>query len=1214
MSTKPDFVHLHLHSQYSLLEGAILVDQLAELLIAKSMTACALTDHGNLFGAIEFYKALRARKLKPILGQGFLMGAESLEKKPAPLQRSQSSVVDQGQNTLENGLDSSSKNQPSLDLTLSSHFSNFSGFPINLLCLDQAGYQNLIQLSSLAYAYGDDRRKSFLPFSLLETYHAGLILTLPGKKSALAAVLKEQGPKAAAELLTRYQEVFQGRVYLEIIPEQGKAKTPINEALLAFAAENNLEAFASNDSFYAEKQDAYAHYLLTLIGKQQTIQNADPFRDQELYVKDYAEMERSFQGLPPSLLSLPSQIAANCEIDLEWKCYYLPKIEKQGKEESDFFHEEVAEGFAKKFALQAEIHDWDEPTTAAKRQEYEERLLFEQKVIESMGYRGYFLIVADFIQWAKQNGVYVGPGRGSGAGSLVAYSLDITDINPIEYGLLFERFLNPERVSLPDFDIDFDTDGRERVIDYVRQKYGSDHVSQISTLGTLQARAAIRGVGRALALQYRDVDRLAKLIPNELNITLDKAIEKSEPLQQAWLSGSDEEKAILHNAKKLEGLSSNLSTHAAGVVIMSTPITNILPVCLNTEHTSWQTQYSMEGIESQGAIKFDFLGLTTLSILKESVELIERQQGKKVSLNSLPLEDPAVYKSLSGGLTTGVFQLESRGMKRFIKRFRPKRFEDLIALLAVFRPGPLQAKMDKTFVDRKDGREKVEYQHPLLEEILHSTYGVIIYQEQIMLIAQRLGGYSLGKADLLRRAIGKKKAKELLEQEEEFVKGVQASGASEAVAKDLFSKINEFANYGFNKSHAAAYGLISYQTAYLKHYYPLEFFTALLRYNTGNYKQIFSILVEWKKLQKPFYPPDVQKSLTHFSIEGKGIRYGLLDVKNVGKHTVEHLLELRNEKQGFASLQDFYASLDPKMISSRCLESLIEVGAFDCLEPDRQSHLANLESIMRELQEKKRKLDKNQLSIFDGGYSEDKPFSLLLKQAEYSTEQDQQVFLKEFELLGFPCLQTCLDDLQKDSASLRQTLRLKTLSDIQQEMLHQEEQQEKKRSYASAEHWSLARILLVDVRMIEGRFSGNLLLEDKDQVLEFFLEHDLIVEKKHLLTQGACVLVKLQQKGQQFRLQDVKDWQSLKENHATQLDLLLPAIEQEQLVALKKIVERHQGKAKLSLIFRLKESNSQARVVTDEKITIKPSLKFFLELKQQRIDFLTRFIYQELPL
>ena len=928
--TRP-FVHLHLHTQYSLLDGAIRVAALPDALQERGFGSCAITDLGNMFGAVEFYYTLKKAGLKPIIGMEAYVADGSRHDRRGP-----------------------------------------DADHLVLLCRDQEGYRNLIRLTSLSYREGKYSGVPRMDRELLERYNGGLIALSAGLDGMVSRHLTSGDSGTARETARWLGQVFDGRFYLEIQHHDSEEEKNTNAALIEIAAELGLPLVGTNDCHYLNPDEAYSHWLLQLMGRQRKItdEKLEPFRDMNLWLKSPDEMAESLADYPPEIYDNAARIAEACELSLDNSKFYLPRIDvPKPHDEASWLKKQAREGLQRRLEVLQKSCGIGEREREAFVKPYDERLEYELGVILEMQYAGYFLIVSDFINWAKDHGVRVGPGRGSGAGSLVAYALRITDLDPIGHGLLFERFLNPERVSLPDFDIDFDVAGRDRVIDYVRERYGADRVAQISTFGTLGAKAALRGVARVLDFPYSEADKIAKLIPDRLGITIEKALKAEPELARLEREGSERERELIRHGKALEGLNHTLSTHAAGVIIMDTDIQEVIPLCTPAKGDGLQSQYTMTWAEKQGAVKFDFLGLLNLTTIGEALRLINgrRAAGDRLDIDTIPLDDEKTFQMLGQGEVTGVFQLESGGMRRLVMDMKPSRFEDIVAILALYRPGPLGSGMVTEFVECKKGLRSPSYPHPLLEPVLKETYGVMVYQEQVIKAVQVLAGFSLGQADILRRAIGKKIPAEMAKQREMFVLGCADRNIERDKANEIFDLIDYFSGYGFNKSHSAAYGLIAYQTAYLKAHYPVEYMAALLSSDMDNTDKVVNFIAECRAMGVPVLPPDINASSLDFTIDDGAVRFGLNAVKNVGANAVKVILLARDGQPDgrFADLTAFIKSVDLHQVNKRVMEALIKCGAFDSVVANRAGMLAGLDEMMAMgLQFRNSQVD-GQESLFD---------------------------------------------------------------------------------------------------------------------------------------------------------------------------------------------------------------------------------------------------------
>ncbi len=904
--TKPTFIHLHVHSAYSLLEGALPVKALAKLAAADGQPALAITDRNNLFGALEFSEALAAEGVQPILGCTLTVAFPlAADESPRP-----------GTRAAHHG-------------------------SIVLLSKDAAGYLNLMRLSSQAFLDHAAEGAPHVTLAQLEECAEGLIALSGGPDGPADKAYAAGNAPLAESRLSALASIFGDRFYIEIQRHGLPRERAVEPQLLRWAYDHGVPLVAANEAYFKKRDVFDAHDALLCIAEGRYVAEDDRRRlSPEHYLKSQSEMAALFADLPETIENTV-EIAKRCAFRPRPRKPILPSfvpgVEDTAAAEAAELKAQAEAGLARRLAA------IPEHLRGASEEDYKKRLAFELDVITRMKFPGYFLIVSDFIKWTKAQGIPVGPGRGSGAGSVVAWSLTITDLDPMRFGLLFERFLNPERVSMPDFDIDFCQDRRDEVIAYVRQKYGADRVAQIITFGKLQARAVLRDVGRVLQMPYGQVDRLCKMVPNNPAnpVTLAQAIEGEPQLQEA----RDREpivKQLLNTAQQLEGLYRHASTHAAGVVIGDRPLVELVPLYRDPRSDMLVTQFNMKWVEQAGLVKFDFLGLKTLTVLQKACALLEKA-GRPIELGALPLDDPATYELIAKGDTGGVFQLESTGMREALRKLKPDRFGDIVAINALYRPGPMDN--IETFINRKHGIEEPDYLHPLAKPILEETYGVIIYQEQVMQLAQVLSGYSLGEADLLRRAMGKKIKAEMDAQGAHFVKGAMEKGIEEARARYIFELVAKFAGYGFNKSHAAAYALIAYQTAYLKANHCQEFLAASMTLDMGNTDKLYSYTREAKQHGIAILPPSVNKSAVDFEPEGRDIRYALAALKNMGHAAAATIVEERGDK-AFRDLADFMSRVSPKAVNKRAIETLNAAGALEDLEKNRAKVAKNVERLI----------------------------------------------------------------------------------------------------------------------------------------------------------------------------------------------------------------------------------------------------------------------------
>ncbi|MDR0880972.1 MAG: DNA polymerase III subunit alpha [Candidatus Adiutrix sp.] len=929
------FVHLHVHSCYSLLDGAIKVKDLVAAAKKMDMPAVALTDHGQMFGILPFYKAAREAGIKPILGVETYVVADRSRK-------------DQGQGDLRHHL--------------------------ILLAENLAGYRNLCRLVSRANIEGYYYGKPRMDKELLAQYSEGIIALSACLKGEVPWLLLKRGQAEAERAAGEYAAIFKDRFYLEIQHNGLAEQVEANQTLKHLAAKMGLPLVATNDCHYLLKEHYQMHDVLLCIqtGKTVAEDKRMKFSTNEYYFKSPAEMAASFAGEPEALANTLA-IAERCQVEFPKPHYAFPALKLAAGESPDDRLAALARA-----GLEKRLKDMEEGA----REVYWQRLELEIALIIKMGFPGYFLIVADFINWAKDSGIPVGPGRGSAAGSLVAYAMSITDVDPIRFGLLFERFLNPERVTMPDIDVDFCTNGRDDVIRYVTDNYGGkEQVAQIVTFGQMKAKGVIRDVGRALGVEYKEADRLAKLVPDKLNITLEQALEL-EPKLREEAQANPQLAQLLEYARQLENLPRQVSTHASAVVIGDQPLMEHLPLCCDSktdevdgEKPQVITQFDMKGVESLGLIKFDFLGLKTLTVIDHCLTFL-KDRGLEVDIQGLDLSDEATYALLRRGETTGVFQLESPGMKDYLVKLRPDCIDDLMAMVALYRPGPLNGGMVEKFIDGKHGRVTASYELPQLEPILAETYGVILYQEQVMRISQVLAGFSLGEADLLRRAMGKKNAEEMGRQKERFMEGARANHIDPQKAGHVFELMAKFADYGFNKSHSAAYAIVSFQTAYLKAHYPLEFMAALMTSEKDNQDKVVRLIAECRSAGLQVAPPDVNESGDRFTVVEGGIRFGLGAVKGLGEAAIEAIIAARKEGP-FTSLYNFCERVDTQKVNRGVIESLIKCGAFDLSGgADRAVMLAAVDEARESGLRRQRDRRTGQSSMFD-----------LLNQADPDTAQ-----------------------------------------------------------------------------------------------------------------------------------------------------------------------------------------------------------------------------------
>ena len=921
------FTHLHLHTEYSLLDGACRIEKLLDKAKEMGQTSVAITDHGVMYGVIDFYKAAKARGIKPIIGCEIYIAKRGMTDKV-------------------HGIDNENRH-------------------LVLLCKNEVGYRNLVAIVSKAWTDGF-YNKPRADFDLLRAHSEGLIALSACLAGEIPRALAVGAYDAAKEAAERYLDIFgPGNFYLELQDHGLQDQAYVNPQLIRLSRETGIPLVVTNDCHYIEKEDTKMHHILICIQTNRTIEDEDvlEFGSDEFYFKSEEEMRALFPDCPEAADNT-QVIADQCNLEFEFGHTKLPRFDTpDGSDNREYFRRMCYEGLYR--------HYGEHPD-----QSIIDRLEYEISTIDTMGYVNYYLIVYDFIRQAKSMGIPVGPGRGSGVGSLAAYCIGITGVDPLRYDLLFERFLNPERVSMPDFDVDFSDERRQEIIEYVVDKYGADHVAQIVTFGTMAARLAIRDVGRAMAIPYNVCDTVAKLVPMELNMTLDHALESVTELRDKYES-DEQVRELIDMARKIEGMPRHTSTHAAGVVITDRPVVDYVPLSMNDDAVV--TQYTMTAIEELGLLKMDFLGLRNLSVIDHAEQMIGRHTpGFRVE--NMPEDDPKVFEMITSGATEGVFQFESAGMRRVIMQSEPESIEDLIAVISLYRPGPM--KFIPTYIENRKHPEKITYRHPRLSKILDVTYGCIIYQEQVMRIFRELAGYSLGRADIVRRAMSKKKHKVMEEEREYFIHGLRrddgtveiegcvARGVDERTAEIIYDEMESFASYAFNKSHAAAYAVVAYRTAYLKYYYPKEYMAALLTSVLGSSGKVAAYMEECARIGIPVLPPHVNESDTGFSVSEDSIRFGLLAIKNLGRGVIQRMLLERERGGKFRSFYDFCKRMQGRDLNRRAVESLIRCGAFDGLGNNRREMLLAVTPVLESLDADKRKNIEGQIGLFDLGGEE----------------------------------------------------------------------------------------------------------------------------------------------------------------------------------------------------------------------------------------------------
>jgi DNA polymerase-3 subunit alpha len=1145
-----NFIHLHVHSQYSLLDGAIRFDEAFDLAKKYRMSALALTDHGNMFGAVEFYQMAIKHGIKPIIGcEIYVAPGSRFEKKTG---------VGEGGN-----------------------------YHLTLLVKNETGYFNLLKLVSLAHLEGF-YYKPRVDKELLSKYDEGLIALSGCLKGEIAVLVGRGEMKKALQTAEEYRKIFNDRrFYIEIQNNGVENQLQVNERLLEIGDQLSLPAVATNDCHYLHRKDAKAHEVLLCIQTGKTLQDSNrmKFSSDEFYFKSPQEMADLFQGTPEAI-SHTSEIAEKCNLEMRFGERHIPRIAVPAGETTESFLEKLArKGLEQRLSRYQGEKNFKEYFAV-----YKTRLEEELTIIKSMGYPGYFLIVYDFIHYAKSHHIPVGPGRGSAAGSLVAYALNITDLDPIEYGLIFERFLNPGRKnSMPDVDVDFCMEGRDEVIQYVSEKYGKENVAQIITFGKMQAKAVVRDVGRVLEIPYAEVDRIAKLIPTKLDITLEQALQQEAALREV-IAKDTRIASLFDIAKSLEGLARHASTHAAGVVIANKPLMEYLPL-QRGQNSEIITQYAMKQVESIGLVKFDFLGLKTLTVVDQTIQLIEKNRSTKVELPEIPLDDPEVYALLGAGSNLGIFQLESSGMRDLLIKLKPQSFKDIIALVALYRPGPLDSGMVGEFIKRRHGQESIKYELPALEEILKDTYGVIVYQEQVMRIASALAHFSLEDADNLRRAMSKKDALEMERQKEKFLEGAKKNRIPSKKAERIFEQMETFGRYGFNKSHSAAYALLAYQTAYLKTHYPIEFMAALLTSEAQNAEKIVKYISECREMKIEILPPDINESFKHFVVWGNQIRFGLTAVKNVGDAAIDIILTEREGNGKFKSLYDFCHRVDLRNVNRRVMESLIKCGAFDFSKAYRSQMLTLLGELLEQSQSAQRKKGEPQLSMLihhSGEMKEEYP--------DIDEFPENQLVAFEKETIGFYISRHPLSRYQEEIKKYTD-LDISTLPKLQ--------------NGAEVKICGLVSVLK-EIVTKKGDRMGFLTLEDMKGFVEVILFPEVFKAALPHLRGGDPLLITgtldISEEYIKLKATEVHSLPELPSSPIKPLHLKIPLsdLTSSQLTHLKEIIEAHRGSSQV-LLHLIDGNHRETIVALPDRYTVDPSPYFKTTVqnlfKSSRISF-----------
>lgn len=1146
--SEPKFVHLKIHSDFSMIDGLSKVPPLVKKVAEMGMPAMAITDFTNLCGVVKFFSTAHGCGIKPIVGADFLVQSDEFGD----------------------------------ELT-----------KLTILAADNAGYKNLTLLISKAYLRGHIQNQPVLDKSWLIEHAEGILLLGGGKSGDVGKALLKGNTQLVEQCVDFYQQYFSNRYYIELM-RTGRAD---EENYLHFAVElaeqKDLPVVATNDVMFLSPDLFDAHEIRVAIHDGYTLE--DPRRPKhysaQQYLRSEEEMCELFADIPEALAN-SVEIAKRCNVTIRLGEYFLPNFPTDGMPIEEFLVKKARDGLEERL----EFLYPDPQERQERRPAYDERLEIELGVVNQMGFPGYFLIVMEFIQWSKDNGVPVGPGRGSGAGSLVAYSLKITDLDPLAYDLLFERFLNPERVSMPDFDVDFCMDKRDRVIDHVADMYGRDAVSQIITFGTMAAKAVIRDVGRVLGHPYGFVDRISKLVPPDPGMTLEKAF-KAEPALPALYESDEDVKELIDMCRILEGCTRNAGKHAGGVVISPTTITDFSPLYCDAEGKHPVTQFDKYDVESAGLVKFDFLGLRTLTIIDWALGLINRRQEKmgepSVRIESIPLEDPASFRNLKNSETTAVFQLESRGMKDLIKRLQPDCFEDIIALVALFRPGPLQSGMVDNFIDRKHGHEPISYpdekwQHESLKEILEPTYGIILYQEQVMQIAQVLAGYTLGGADMLRRAMGKKKPEEMAKQRAVFQQGAIDNGVDGELAMKIFDLVEKFAGYGFNKSHSAAYALVSYQTLWLKTHYPAEFMAAVMTADMDNTEKVVGLVDECVRMKLTVLPPDINVGLYRFNVDDNGaIVYGIGAIKGVGEGPIDAILEARNAGGHFTDLFDLCARVDLKRLNKRVIEKLIYAGALDRLGPHRAALLDSLEDAVKAANQYHQAESFGQTDMF--GVLTDTPEGVEKKYRQVAPWPEKVWLEGERETLGLYLtghpINSCIKELSHYT-----NCRLKDLTPTRRD-----------------QSVTVAGLVIAAKVMTTKRGSrlGIVTLDDRSGRLDAMLFSDALEQYADLLEKDKILIMSGQVSfddfngGLKMTVREVMDIGAAREKHAKSLSISLvdTQVNEPFFERFSQVLEPHRaGSVPINLYYQRHDARARFSLGTEWRVT--PTDVLIDELKQ----------------
>ncbi|MGB3112066.1 MAG: DNA polymerase III subunit alpha [Candidatus Omnitrophota bacterium] len=1131
------FIHLHVHTQYSLLDGACRLDELLGRVQEYNMSACAITDHGNMYGAVEFYQRAVKRGIKPIIGAEIYIAPESRFDK-------------------------------------TSHGIKGASFHLVLLTKNMTGYKNLMEIVSCGYLEGF-YYKPRVDKEVLSRCNKGLICMSACLKGEISHFLLSDQWDQARKAATEYVDIFgKENFYLELQDNNIEEQRVLNQRIVKLAGELDLQLVATNDVHYLNRDDARAHEALLCIQTQTTLDdpNRMKFQSDQLYFKSPEEMKELFADLPEAIANTV-KIADSCQLELNFNEMHLPKFKTpDGADNEGFFKKLVQEGIAKRYkAVTGEI---------------KERVNHEYKIIKDLGYISYFLIVWDFINFAKNKGIPVGPGRGSAAGSIISYALGITDIDPLKYNLIFERFLNPERVTMPDIDIDFCFERRNEVIDYVIDKYSKENVAQIITFGTMMAKGVLRDVGRVMSLPYAEVDKIAKLVPNDIGITLEQALQIEPDLRNAYKE-DPKIKLLIDTSRRLEGLTRHASTHAAGVVISDKPLLKRIPL-FKTVDDQITTGFEMKSLEKLGMLKMDFLGLKTLTVIDQTIQIVKRTKSQNIVIEDISLGDKKTFDLLDGAETAGVFQLESGGMRDLLRKIRPEKLEDLIAILALYRPGPMGSGMLDEFIKRQQGEIEVKYDHPVLEPILKETYGVIVYQEQVMQIVSVLAGFSMSEADNVRKVMSKKNPEAMAKLKAKFLGGAAGNKIDMATAEKIFDLIAYFAGYGFNKSHSAAYAMISYRTAYLKANYPVEFMTALLTSEKNNTDKLSDYISESIRMGIEILPPDVNESFKDFTVVGNDIRFGLSAVKNVGVNAADFIISTRQESGKFESLVDFAEKADSRLVNRKVVESLVKCGAFDSTGIKRSQAMAILDKVL-ELASKTQKDRRNgQMSFFDDIHEEESFKFSFQEVPDIEEWPEHELLANEKEMLGFYITKHPLARFERllHAYSTCSVSKLANLSDGQEVLIG-----------------GIVKKVRTTVTRKKGEKMAIVTLEDLDNFVGVLVFPSAYRKAPDLVKEDSMVYVRgrlnLREEEPKIVAEDIIPLEKVKEmfTKSVLVKLSTTGLEEKTMERIKKVMQRHKGKIPV-FVDIVSPGGRRIRLSTDKDLGVYPSDELVAEVEE----------------